>query len=873
LAHRFQEVKVNGGTLSGLRVIECSQGVAGPYCCKLLAEYGADVIKVEPPLVGDITRRQGPFPADVPDIERSGLFLHLNTTKKSATLDLATAQGREGLLRLLAQADILVESFAPGQMNSWGLGYDDLKESFPTLVYVSVTPYGQTGPYRDYKGSSLTALAFGGLMSITGDPDREPLSTGGEPAEYFGGIQAWVGTLAALAFRDKYDVGQHVDVSIMESVATADEATTAAYAFMGVVRRRFYSRHFWGYPQDPFPCEEGYVFVHPGPRGFPAPSVYEGASGMALLVGDLELDNNPLFLDRWERWFRWREFDALLEPFLSSATKEEIVPFAQALRMPFAPVVNIAELWDDPHLSERGYFRELEHPSAGALKHTGEIFRMSDSTWRLERAPLLGEHNSLLEQKTVLEQGRSVRKEPGAGPKASPVAALPLTGVRVLDLSQVWAGPSCTSILASLGADVIKVEGLVRGDVSHTILYRDEDVDEDPWSVGPYYFSHNAGKRGIALNLLDERGIALFKRLLAACDVLIESFSPRVMRNFGLDYETLVTNRRDLIMVSMSGYGQTGPYSDYTAYGMGLEATAGFTSITGYSDGPPMRTSVSFSDPLSGAVAAGAIFLALRHREQVGRGQYIDISQHEAAIPLLGAVLMEYQMTGRIRERMGNRSTVAAPQGCYPCREDDDWLVVSIDDEREWESFCAAVGHSEWLLDARFSDLDARRENHDALDNLIANWTSKQDGTEAFHFLQKAGVKAAPVLDGKQMLLDPHLRERRHFDILDHGKLGPRPIPRRLIAKFDRMDPRPLWAAPALGAHNAEVLRELAGVSEEELADLEAAGVIGNRHVQQMPEEEMRAKLSFPLQQLVEQGSLRAVEPDYLEQLGLVGRC
>ncbi len=379
--------------LSDLRVLEFSRGIAGPYCGKLLAEYGAEVIKVEPPDGGDLSRRLGPFPDDVPHPEKSGLFLHLNTGKQSLTLDIATASGSLILRQLLADADVLIESCAPGQMSQWSLGYDDLKEEFPGLCYVSITPFGQTGPYRDYRGNSITAMAASGLMCLTGDPDREPLTTGGEPAEYFAGLQAWVGVLAALAFRDRERVGQQVDVSLMESAAITDESLTACYAFMGVIRRRFYSRHIWGYPQDPIPCKDGYVVVHPGTQGFARPGQDAGASGMSLLLGDLELDSNPLFAQRWQRWFRWQELDSLLEPFFSSHTREEIVESAQALRMPFTPMLDVAELLENEHLRERGFFHAVQHPEAGELRYTGEPFRMSESPWRLARAPLLGEHN------------------------------------------------------------------------------------------------------------------------------------------------------------------------------------------------------------------------------------------------------------------------------------------------------------------------------------------------------------------------------------------------------------------------------------------------------------------------------------------------
>jgi crotonobetainyl-CoA:carnitine CoA-transferase CaiB-like acyl-CoA transferase len=451
------------------------------------------------------------------------------------------------------------------------------------------------------------------------------------------------------------------------------------------------------------------------------------------------------------------------------------------------------------------------------------------------------------------------------------MSKLPLEGVRVLDLSQVWAGPACTSILASLGAYVIKVEGLTRGDISHSILPVDNDPGDDPWNSGPYYFCHNAGKRSITLQLTEEEGVKLFKRLIPSCDVLIENFAPRVMRNFGLGYDVLREIRPDLIMISMSGYGQTGPYRGYGAYGMGLESAAGIASVTGYPGGRPMRSGVSFTDPVAGIAAAGAVLLALRHRERTGRGQFIDMSQQEAAIPFLGAALMEYQMTGRVPGPRGNRSTAAAPQGCYRCRGDDDWLVISVGGDGEWARFCDAAEHPEWRGDERFATVPARHENHDALDSLVEGWTRDQDHIEAFHLLQRAGVKAAPVLNGKEMLLDPHLRERGHFDVIDHGRFGPRPIPRHLVAKFDRMDPKPDGPAPALGEHNAEVLQELAGLSAGEAAEMEARQVIGTTRVLAVAPQVMRGMLKYPLELMVEQGALRAVEADYLDQLGLSG--
>ena len=379
--------------LSDLLVVDLSQGIAGPYCTKLLADYGAEVIKIEPPGTGDLSRRLGPFPSDVPHPEKSGLFLHLNTRKKSVTLDVSTASGAVILKKLLARADVLVESSQPGRMAEWSLGYEQLKDDFPKLVYASVTPFGQTGPYRDYQGNSITAMAVSGLMYVTGHPDREPLTTGGTPADYFAALQLWVGILTALAYREREGVGQWVDVSLMEAAASADEYNSLMYGFLGAIRRRFYSRHVFTYPADIMPCRDGHVVVVPGAFGFPSPMTPDSASPMALMLGDLELDKDILFNSFFERILRWRDFNALVEPWLLEHDTREIVELAQALRMPFAHVPTVGDLLEDPHLKERGYFLEVEHPEAGRLVHPRAPFQMAEADFDPAPAPLLGQHN------------------------------------------------------------------------------------------------------------------------------------------------------------------------------------------------------------------------------------------------------------------------------------------------------------------------------------------------------------------------------------------------------------------------------------------------------------------------------------------------
>lgn len=376
---------VPDSALVGIRVIELAQGVAGPYCGKLLADAGAEVIKVEPPETGDSSRDLGPFPDDIPDREKSGLYLHLNTNKKSVSLDVGTASGRIILKRLLAKADVLIESYPPGHLAGLGLGYDDLKEELSDLIYCSITPFGQTGPYRDYQANSIALMALSGLMYVSGDPDREPLATGGYPADYFAAANAWVAVLAALAFREREGGGQHIDVSMLESLGCADEYNTGMYSFMGAIRRRYYSRHLFAYPMDIYPCRDGHIVVVPGTQGFP--------TSVALLVEQPELESHLLFTNFWMRAIQWREFDALIQPWLSQHDWQEILTLAQELRMPFGPVLGPRTLLANAHLAERGFFQELEHPTAGKLTYCGLPFLMSETPLQTGPAPTLGQHN------------------------------------------------------------------------------------------------------------------------------------------------------------------------------------------------------------------------------------------------------------------------------------------------------------------------------------------------------------------------------------------------------------------------------------------------------------------------------------------------
>jgi len=415
-----------------------------------------------------------------------------------------------------------------------------------------------------------------------------------------------------------------------------------------------------------------------------------------------------------------------------------------------------------------------------------------------------------------------------------------LEGVRILDLSRVWAGPLAGRMLADLGAQVILIEAPIgraggrealermqqmRQAGRHFPYYPGGDPGEQPWNRMGMYNDFNRNKLGITLDLRYPQGQDIFKRLVKTSDVVLENYTPRVMSNFGLDYTVLREVNPGIIMISMPGYGNDGPYRDYPAYGTTLEQHAGFSSILGYPDSGPYRTQSTYSDPAASINAAGAVMLALWHRRRTGQGQYIELAQIETSVGLLAEPLLDFVMNGREPRRIGNRHPCMAPHGCYRCRGNDAWVSVAVATDEEWSAFCGTIGSPPWTQEERFSDQMSRWHNQDEMDRLISEWTTQQDHYQAMHILQKAGVTAGAVLNVKEVMEDPHLRERGYFTNVTHPQAGTHDYP-GLALKLSRTPTGVNRPAPCIGEHSRYVLAELLGLSDREIDQLEEEQVV-----------------------------------------------
>ena len=398
----------------------------------------------------------------------------------------------------------------------------------------------------------------------------------------------------------------------------------------------------------------------------------------------------------------------------------------------------------------------------------------------------------------------------------------PLHGIRICDFTWVWAGPFCTLQLAHLGADVIKIESTKRVDTVRAFVPAD---DVPGINRAGYFNQYNQGKRSVQLDLGSEEGREIARRLAAKSDVVTENFSAGVMARMGLDYERLKQVKPDIIMISLSGYGATGPLSPYISYGPAQVPMSGLASLTGYVGGPPNEVGVSYGDPNGGIHGTVAILAALWHRQRTGEGQYIDQSQWESAIAVLPEGIMAQVMNGAQPARMGNRSFVMAPHGIFGCAGEDEWVSIACGSDAEFAALCNVMERPELAAEPRFATTAARKQHEDALEAEISAWTSTRDRWAIARTLQAAGVAAFPAMTSADLVGDQHLRERGIFVELEHAEVGVRThvgIPWKMSGTPCAVQ----QPAPLLGQHTDEVLRDVLQMSEGEIAGLRERGVL-----------------------------------------------
>jgi crotonobetainyl-CoA:carnitine CoA-transferase CaiB-like acyl-CoA transferase len=794
-------------------------------CGKILGDLGADVIKVEPS-GGDPSRNIPPFYHDIPDREKSLFWYGFNTSKRGIALDLENKDGRDKFRNLVERSDFVVESFPPGYMDSLGLGYSRLSQINPRIIVTSITPFGQTGPYKDYKGSDIEVMAMSGLMYLCGDPDRPPVRCSFPLSYIFAGAEAAVGAMLAHYYREKTGQGQHVDVSMQESLFCTLMWAVQYWEFENLLERRAgpsrrgiggmgggraLQRLLW-------PCKDGHIaFV-----------LYGGGLGwVSKLVVDCmdEEGMAPDFLKNMD----WKTLDMgtasqeyldrLIAPmgeFFLAHTKEELYRMAVENGTMLYPVTTADDMLRDPQLQFRNFWINMEHPELEtAITYPGPFVELSETPCSIQRrAPRIGEHNEEIVEK--LSSGF----EAGAG--SSSAGQKVLDGVKVVDFTWVAAGPMITKYLAEHGAEVIRIESSTHPDLLRAAGPYKDGV-RGP-NRATHWASHNNDKYGITLNITKPEGIEIAKRLISRADIVVENFTPGAMARRGMSYEELRKINDNIVMLSASIQGQTGPYYSHPGTGLQLGSLAGLTALTGWPDREPAQIYGAVTDAIGACLGTAALVAALAYRDRTGRGQYLDLSQNEASIYCIAPVILDYTVNGRVAGKEGNRCPYAAPHSAYPCQGEDRWCAIAIFTDEEWQRFCLAIGNPAWAKDLKFSTLTGRKANEDELDRLVADWTVNFTAEEVMAKMQVAGIGAGVVQTIEDLYRDPQLEHRHHFWPLKHPEIGKQ----KYRAPGFRLSLTPTelrQAAPCIGEHNEYIYNKILGITDGDFVQLMASGV------------------------------------------------
>lgn len=855
------------GNLTGIRVVELADEQA-EYAGRLFSGLGAEVIKIEPP-GGNSTRKIGPFFEDKDGPERSLFFWNYNLGKKSVVLDLTKADDVRRLGTLLETADVFLESTPRGYLDSLGLGKDALLERYPALIVARISPFGDEGPWADYKGSDLVHLALGGPMMNTGyDPrpdgtyDTPPIAGQAWHAFHIAGEQLTGMVIGALLYRKKSGRGQYVTCPIHQAVSCNTELDVMTWVY----------RHAPYYRQT---CRHAGEVIGP-------PSIGMTKDGRWIMAG---AGNTPKVAELLARYGmdadlkeKLRESAGEAPPVPGGATAFQVKgdPFhvtdivhrflrrvlfeeapwgeAQDAGLQWVPLRVPEENIGDEHWRLRGLYGEVKHPELErSFDYLLAKWKSSETDWRRgPRAPLVGEHtDEVLSRVSVPTQPAAERpvlssQVNGAGKKSRWGKPFALENVRILDFTWYLATGGGPRYLSALGAESIKVEfksnlDLRVGFAQYPVGGREArerataPLEPDLSSVNKsgQFNDWRAGQRGISLNVRHPKGLEIAKKLVSMVDIVSEGFSPGVLARWGLTYDVMREIKPDIIYISQSGFGSSGIYGRYRTGGPMAASVSGISEMSGLPmPYPPAGWGYSFLDWFGAYHYAMAMLSALYYRERTGKGQWIDSSQVELGMFLTGTSVLDWTANGRAWKRYGNRSPFkpAAPHGAYRCQGADRWIAIACFTEDEWSALASIAGHQEWRTDPRFRTLTDRLGNQDELDRAVNAWTQTQDAFELMHRLQAAGVGAGVCQDAEDRCdHDPQLAALNWFTEVDHTEMGRWPVkevpvhmsetPPFMGGPIDR-------AAPCYGEDNTYVFQELLGMTSAQVAELVDEGVI-----------------------------------------------
>lgn len=786
--------------LKGYRALDLT-GLSGQLAGRMLADLGMEVIKIEPS-GGDAVRNLAPFITAPSGAKLSTTYAHLNAGKASKVLDLETDADRGAFRQLVATADVVLESFQPGTLEAKGLGYKDLSAINPGIVLASITGFGQTGPKRNFQCNDLVGLAESGFFYISGDPALPPCKPPETQAYYFASLFATTGVLAALYRRQRTGQGDHIDASMQETLGT-HEHIVRLWANEKQILKRAGSQHGSVAPARIFPCRDGYVYL------------YVTRQHWKLFL-NVWKDHPPVFdapdwLNNVYRRANADELNPAVEKFLSNFTMAEITNLLQEKGIPCVPVNTPMGFANDEHVRGRGFMAPVDHVGFGTTRQPAMPFVIDGKRPAVGSVPSLDSWKDDGTKHAAPEPARSTATS-GNGP---------LDGMRIVSFDHVLAGPYGTTILAELGADVIKIESSKGG----MDPFRFFGTGEDP-NLSPRFLEFNRNKRSFTVNLKHPKGQGVLHDLVAKADAVLDNYSVDVVERIGLAYHQLCKIKPDIVNLRMPGLGTTGPKRHFSTVGVNITSFTGLTYMWNHpgNTNPPVGSQTVYPDYVSGVLCSIIIIAGVLQRDRQKKGAFIDLAQSEATAFMIGASLMEAASTGKNPEPTGNISKSIAPHGCYRCAGEDRWCVIAAENDGEWSALAKVIGSG---LDdnPRFRSNAERLKNREALDTLITEWTKSRDAFAVRDLLQQAGVPAGVVQTGEDLVNDPQLKERGFIVGVDNPRLGHVVLP-NFPLHFTNTKLTRRWEFPVLGRDTEAVLREVVGYDEATIAAHKRDGVL-----------------------------------------------